>query len=167
MRVLAPYNQRSVDMKSFAYSRKPCENRVNLHEIQAQDPSRRRVLRGALAIGYGLLVPAALLGCDKKTETDITGSVPPTPGDTSGANMVPGSTTSPAPDASTGEAPSTESAAPAAPAKASQASVQYQNQPKGEQKCANCMHFVGPNACKVVEGEISPEGWCLIWVKQT
>ena len=152
-------------MKSFAGSRKPSGNRVNPHEIQADDPSRRRVLRGALAVGCGLLVPAALLGCDKKTETDITGSVPPTPGDTSGANMAPLS--APEPDAPTSEVPATESAAPATPAKASQASVQYQNQPKGEQKCSNCIHFVGPNACKVVEGEISPEGWCAIWVKQT
>lgn len=153
-------------MKSFAGSRKPSGSTVNPPEAQADDPSRRRVLRGALAAGCGLLVPAALLGCDKKTETDTPGSVPPTPGDTSGADMAPPSTTAPEPAAPTSGAPATESAAPA-PAKVSQASVQYQNQPKGEQKCSNCIHFVAPNACKVVEGEISPEGWCVLWVGQT
>jgi hypothetical protein len=59
-----------------------------------------------------------------------------------------------------------ESAAPAAPAKVSQASVKYQTQPKGEQKCANCMHFIAEsNTCKLVEGNISPEGWCILWAK--
>lgn len=49
--------------------------------------------------------------------------------------------------------------------KVSQSSVQYQPQPRGEQKCANCMHFIADsNTCKLVEGTISPEGWCVIWV---
>ena len=50
-------------------------------------------------------------------------------------------------------------------AKASQASVQYQDKPKGDQQCDNCLHFEAPSACKVVEGSISPKGWCAIWVK--
>ena len=42
--------------------------------------------------------------------------------------------------------------------------VQYQNTPKNNQKCSSCLHFVAPNACKLVQGEISPEGWCALYV---
>ena len=47
--------------------------------------------------------------------------------------------------------------------KASQQSVQYQEQPKGDQKCSGCKFFVEPKGCQVVDGEISPEGWCLLF----
>lgn len=110
------------------------------------EPPRRIMLRGVLAAGASLLLPAALLGCESKTETDTTGSPSPSPG--------------PEPDAS--PEPSAE------PAKVSQASVQYQTQPKGEQKCADCQHFIaGSNSCKLVEGDISPDGWCLLWIKKS
>lgn len=128
------------------------------HATEAVDPPRRMVLRGALAAGCSLLLPASLLGCDSQKET---GSAAPDTGP---------ETASPTPEsaAPASPAPESESAAPAAPAKVSQASVQYQTQPKGEQKCANCMHFeAGSNTCKLVEGEISPEGWCLLWAKAT
>jgi len=47
-----------------------------------------------------------------------------------------------------------------------QANVQYQLQPKGEQKCGNCLHFIAESkACKLVDGQISPEAWCVIWAK--
>jgi hypothetical protein len=46
-----------------------------------------------------------------------------------------------------------------------QKSVQYQNTPKGDRKCSDCSLFVTPNACKNVAGEISPEGWCMLWRK--
>ncbi len=54
----------------------------------------------------------------------------------------------------------------AADGKLSQVQAQYQDKPKGDQKCANCMHFVAPNSCKVVDGTISPDGWCMLWVKK-
>lgn len=44
--------------------------------------------------------------------------------------------------------------------------AQYQDQPKGDQKCSNCMHFVAPNSCMVVEGDISPDAWCKLWFKK-
>lgn len=50
-------------------------------------------------------------------------------------------------------------------AKASQKGVRYQNEPKGDHNCANCRHFQPPNACKLVEGEINPNGWCTVWAK--
>ncbi len=48
--------------------------------------------------------------------------------------------------------------------KASKAAMKYQDQPKGDQRCSGCMQFVPPNQCKVVEGEISPNGWCVAYV---
>ena len=47
--------------------------------------------------------------------------------------------------------------------KTKQADVKYQTMPKGNSKCAVCMQFQAPNACKLVEGEINPEGWCLLY----
>jgi len=78
-------------------------------------PSRRIVLRAALAAGCGLWLPVALAAEESK--------------------------------------------------KVSQASVNYQAKPKGDQKCASCANFVAAsNTCKVVEGTVSPEGWCRVWV---
>lgn len=50
--------------------------------------------------------------------------------------------------------------------KMSKAQAQYQDQPKGDQKCGNCMHFITPNSCMLVEGNISTDGWCKLWVKK-
>ena len=53
-----------------------------------------------------------------------------------------------------------------ATAKMSQPSVGYQDSPKGDQECSNCSLFQEPNACTLVDGEISPKGWCKFWVKK-
>ncbi len=125
---------------------------ASLAQREAEMPSRRIVLRGALAAGCSLLLPAALMGCDapqKVGSTDTDALSPPT-----GPEAV-----SPANQPSEPMA-----AAPAEAVKSSQASVQYQARPKGEQKCSNCMHFIAEsNTCKRVEGTVSPEGWCIIW----
>src|SRR5437667_461323 len=50
------------------------------------------------------------------------------------------------------------------------ASVKYQDKPNGKQQCNNCLQFVPgstPTAmgtCKVVDGTVSPSGYCIIWV---
>ncbi len=44
--------------------------------------------------------------------------------------------------------------------------VGYQDSPKDGRQCEGCNLFVAPNACKTVKGEISPKGWCRIWVKK-
>lgn len=133
-------------------------NRKQLNDaVEKEIPPRRVVLRGALAVGCGLLLPAALFGCDSKKGENSTG--------TALDNSPPSSTDSAVPDRSL--TPSAESAAPAAPAKVSQASVQYQTQPKGEQKCGNCVSFIAEsNTCKLVDGQISPEGWCTLWAQK-
>lgn len=45
--------------------------------------------------------------------------------------------------------------------KIAQAQVQYQAKPKDGQKCSTCVNFEAPNACKIVTGTISPDGWCI------
>jgi len=43
--------------------------------------------------------------------------------------------------------------------------VAYQPTPKGGLSCANCRLFEPPNGCKSVEGPVSGQGWCMIYVK--
>jgi hypothetical protein len=38
--------------------------------------------------------------------------------------------------------------------------AQYQDQPKGINMCSTCTLFEPPKSCKVVEGDVSPDGWC-------
>ncbi len=51
----------------------------------------------------------------------------------------------------------------AAYAKTAQKDAQYQTMPKGSAMCSSCMQFEAPNACKLVEGDISPNGWCILY----
>jgi hypothetical protein len=36
----------------------------------------------------------------------------------------------------------------------------YQDRPNGRQRCGGCKHFLQPNRCEIVDGGISPQGWC-------
>lgn len=143
-----------MDWSILANSRKSSPSKANFPDARLAEADalpRRAMLRGALAAECSLLLPTVLMGCDSRKQAGTTDNAPPAPGP---------ETARPAPDL--------EPAAPAGPAKVSQENVQYQTQPKGEQKCANCIHFIAEsNACKLVEGEISPEGWCTIWTGQT
>jgi hypothetical protein len=47
--------------------------------------------------------------------------------------------------------------------KLTQAAAHYQDQPKGNESCASCPYFLIPKSCVVVEGDISPNGWCPIF----
>jgi hypothetical protein len=47
--------------------------------------------------------------------------------------------------------------------KIAQAQVQYQPTPKDGNKCSTCVNFEAPAACKIVDGKISPEGWCVAY----
>jgi hypothetical protein len=53
--------------------------------------------------------------------------------------------------------------AAAAQDKLSQADAKYQTTPKSDQRCAGCVNFQPPNACKFVQGDISPNGWCQLF----
>ena len=48
--------------------------------------------------------------------------------------------------------------------KISQSDAKYQTAPKGDQRCDSCVNFQPPNACKFVQGDISPNGWCQLFV---
>jgi hypothetical protein len=47
--------------------------------------------------------------------------------------------------------------------KLSQAAALYQDRPRGGLSCVGCTFFQRPRACKVVEGDISPQGWCSLF----
>src|SRR5262249_25643669 len=44
--------------------------------------------------------------------------------------------------------------------KMSKAEAEYQDGPKDIRMGATCTLFEPPRACKVVEGDVSPTGWC-------
>jgi hypothetical protein len=44
--------------------------------------------------------------------------------------------------------------------KMSKVEAEYQDSPKDIRMCATCTLFEPPRACKVVQGEVSPYGWC-------
>jgi hypothetical protein len=47
--------------------------------------------------------------------------------------------------------------------KLSRQEADYQDAPKDIRMCATCSLFLPPNGCKVVEGEVSPSGWCKLY----
>lgn len=53
-----------------------------------------------------------------------------------------------------------------AQAKVSKEAVDYQDHPKGGERCDNCTFFDPPDACALVEGRISPQGWCRLWAEK-
>jgi hypothetical protein len=51
----------------------------------------------------------------------------------------------------------------ATPKKFTQQQAKYQAVPKNGQRCQNCALWQSPNACQVVEGTVSPAGWCILY----
>ncbi len=49
--------------------------------------------------------------------------------------------------------------------KYSKADVAYQDTPKNGQSCANCKFWDGAGGCEIVEGEITADAWCAVWVE--
>lgn len=41
--------------------------------------------------------------------------------------------------------------------------VMYQGTPKDGHQCDGCVQWKAPDACLIVEGKISPKGWCAAW----
>ncbi len=48
--------------------------------------------------------------------------------------------------------------------KYAKADVSYQDYPKDGQSCANCKFWDGAGGCEIVEGEITADAWCAVWV---
>lgn len=102
------------------------------------DPERRRMLQWACVASL-----AGLSGCRAKTPPEPAPPVAEMPPET-GPAVPP----EPGPQA----------------ARVDKFTAEYRDQPKGERKCANCALFIAEsNTCKVVEGSISPLGWCKFW----
>jgi hypothetical protein len=47
--------------------------------------------------------------------------------------------------------------------KLTQVAARYQDHPHGNEVCAGCPYFLLPASCVLVEGDISPNGWCPIY----
>lgn len=123
------------------------------------DSERRTVLHGMAVLAL------ALAGCQKK-------AVSPAPKTQAPEAAVPAA---PAPSHEAGPTPGSGGAsqggsadgAPAPGGKLSKTQAGYQDQPKGDQQCANCMHFIAESGtCQVVEGKVSPNGWCTLWANK-
>lgn len=50
-----------------------------------------------------------------------------------------------------------------AQSKVSKETVKYQDSPNDGNKCSACQFFIAPNSCQLVEGTISPDGWCSLF----
>lgn len=59
-----------------------------------------------------------------------------------------------------------------AEAKSSKSQVKYQSKPKNGAKCSGCKFFMSGKTstamgtCQIVEGSISPNGWCVAYTKK-
>jgi hypothetical protein len=49
------------------------------------------------------------------------------------------------------------------PPKLSRIAAKYQDRPRGGLSCAACTFFRRPDQCQVVDGAISPNGWCALF----
>lgn len=54
-----------------------------------------------------------------------------------------------------------------AEAKMSAKAAGYQETPKDGAACSTCALFKAPNSCTLVDGEISPNGWCRFYSKKS
>ena len=52
-------------------------------------------------------------------------------------------------------------------AKVAKAAAKYQETPNKGNKCSECTFFnPADNSCSIVEGTVSPEGWCIYFNKR-
>lgn len=63
--------------------------------------------------------------------------------------------------------------APAQGGKVAKSVAKYQDKPHGPQECDGCIQFIPgkttstPGICKIVEGSISPKGWCMFFAAKS
>jgi hypothetical protein len=51
----------------------------------------------------------------------------------------------------------------AADGKLPKSQARYQPGPNGDRRCASCVHFASPTSCDIVDGDVSPQGWCQFY----
>ena len=56
-----------------------------------------------------------------------------------------------------------DSTAAAPKKKFTQQQAHYQPIPKSGQRCQTCALWQAPTACQVVDGQVSPAGWCILY----
>ena len=132
-----------------------------MHKLTpAPEESRRNALRGLFALGCGLFLPA-LAGCNSRQQQatapasgPVAAQPPATP------SPVAETPATAAPGTAATEQPSSHPAFK----KITQDQAHYQDKPKGDHMCAKCSHFIAvSNTCELVEGTVSPLGWCQLW----
>lgn len=112
--------------------------------MEKHDPKRRTILLGTFSAGVALVLP----GCQREQEEKVSGGSKPEAESAADKMRL-------EQERAMNEAPQP---------KMSKEGAQYQEEPLGEQKCANCTNFIADSkTCKVVEGEVSPQGWCILW----
>ncbi len=50
--------------------------------------------------------------------------------------------------------------------KANQTAVKYQQSPNNGKHCSLCQHFIAPASCRIVDGTINPNGYCIMFAKK-
>lgn len=53
-----------------------------------------------------------------------------------------------------------------AQSKTDKKTAKYQDHPNKDQHCAICNFFRPPKSCQLVQGDISPNGWCSFFAKK-
>lgn len=112
-------------------------------------PAPGIVLRGALAAGCRRWQPIVLGGPDSGKDANA-GRVAPTSDEQRSADLA-----------------AVAIVKAKAIAKIPPAVVHYQTQPKGERRCGGCLRLDAEStACTLVDGPISPAGWCDLWARK-
>jgi hypothetical protein len=63
--------------------------------------------------------------------------------------------------------------APAQAGSIPKATAQYEDKPHGTQECDACQQFIpgksasGSGTCKIVQGDVSPKGWCKFFTPKS
>ena len=61
--------------------------------------------------------------------------------------------------------------APAQAGAVSKTTAQYQDKPHGSQQCGTCQQFIpgksSSGTCKIVQGEVSAQGWCKFFTPKS
>jgi hypothetical protein len=118
--------------------------------METHDQQRRVILRGVLIASCALATPMLFTGCNRSESSNSSGT------GGSGTGQMSDETTS-----SSGNTSAQGSG------KTSKEQAKYQDHPNGSQSCASCEQFVAETStCKVVEGKVSPGGWCALWTKK-
>ena len=121
----------------------------------------RNVLISSCAVGAtGLLAACGRNESDTAARSQTMANDQMNP-DSASEEKNTGNRNADAPESSSaGYAPASDSSV-----KVSKETANYQDQPKGNDSCANCLHFMADSrSCALVEGDISPDGWCTFWV---